>query len=162
MYFPGECISFLSSHLCRGWVFQWFFHTHWSTASMVSDDYVTMSSHKRRKKNQISCFLVKVISCYLNLCSIVCRYEWVIYINPNYFGLSSVAFFVLSDFETDCTGTQVECYISSGPYTLGQFFFDEVNPYLHLAVSTHTVLCLASIHNSQWNLVYLSKLNVSD
>ena len=57
------------------------------------------------------------------------------YINPNYYGLSSVAFLVLSDLQTDCTGSQIECYISSGPYTLNQFFFDAVNPYLHLTVS---------------------------
>ena len=63
------------------------------------------------------------------------RYRWLVYINPNYYGLSSVAFFVLSEFETDCTGNQLECYITSGPYVLNQFFFDKVNPYFHLAVS---------------------------
>ena len=59
------------------------------------------------------------------------------YINPNYFGLSSIAFFVLSEFQTDCTGNQLECYISSGPYILNQFFFDKINPYLHLIVSVN-------------------------
>ena len=63
------------------------------------------------------------------------RYRWIFYINPNYFGLSSVAYFVLSDFETDCTGNQLECYLSSGPYVLNQFFFDKINPYLHIVVS---------------------------
>ena len=62
-----------------------------------------------------------------------------VYINPNYYGLSSVAFFVLSDFDTDCSGNQLECYISSGPYVLNMFFFDKVNPYLHLAVSESSV-----------------------
>jgi hypothetical protein len=60
-----------------------------------------------------------------------------VYINPNYYGLSSVAFFVLSEFETDCmrTGNQLECHITSGPYVLNMFFFDKVNPYFHIAVS---------------------------
>ena len=64
------------------------------------------------------------------------RYRWLVYINPNYFGLSCIAFFVLSEFETDCIGNQLECYISSGPYILNQFFFDKINPYLHLVVCT--------------------------
>ena len=63
------------------------------------------------------------------------RYRWLSYINPNYYGLSSVAFLVLSDLDTNCDGSQLECYLSSGPYTLDQFSFDEVNPYLHLVVS---------------------------
>ena len=58
-----------------------------------------------------------------------------VYINPNYFGLSSVAFFVLSDFNTQCDGNQLECYATSGPYVLGQFFFNEINPYIHIVVS---------------------------
>jgi hypothetical protein len=62
------------------------------------------------------------------------RYRWLVYINPNYFGLSSIAFFVLSEFDTDCIGNQLECYIYSGPYILNQFFFDKINPYLHLVV----------------------------
>ena len=76
----------------------------------------------------------------------VCRYRWIVYINPNYFGLSSVAFLVLSDLKTDCTGSQLECYISSGSYTLNQFFFDEINPYLHLVVSD----CKAGYCGDKW------------
>ena len=63
------------------------------------------------------------------------RYRWLAFINPNYYGFSSSAFLLLSDFETDCEGTQFECYTSSGQYILAQFDFDEVNPYLHIVVS---------------------------
>ena len=69
------------------------------------------------------------------------RYRWLVYINPNYYGLSSVAFFVLSEFDTDCTGDHLECYITSGPYILRQFFFDKINPYLHLVVSYFCKYC---------------------
>ena len=69
------------------------------------------------------------------LMKLMFRYRWLVYINPNYYGLSSVAFFVLSEFDTDCTGDHLECYITSGPYILRQFFFDKINPYLHLVVS---------------------------
>ena len=62
------------------------------------------------------------------------RYRWLVYINPNYFGLSSVAFFVLSDFDTQCRGSQLECYATSGPQVLSNFFFDNINPYLHIVV----------------------------
>ena len=70
-----------------------------------------------------------------------------VYINPNYFGLSSIAFFVLSEFQTDCTGNQLECYISSGPYILNQFFFDNINPYIHLIVSANFSLTLCVLYN---------------
>ncbi len=57
------------------------------------------------------------------------------YINPNYYGFSSSAFLLLDNFETDCDGTEFECYPSSGEYVLGQFDFDNINPYLHILVS---------------------------
>ena len=92
-----------------------------------------MTSPIRTHNYNFSIMIVVIIIVVSTAC--IYRYRWIFYINPNYFGLSSVAFFVLSDFETDCTGDQLECYISSGPYTLDQFFFDEVNPYLHIVVS---------------------------
>ena len=49
-----------------------------------------------------------------------------------------MTFFVLSEFQTDCVGNQLVCYIRSSPFVLGQFFFDDINPYLHLIVSMHT------------------------
>lgn len=65
------------------------------------------------------------------------RYRWLAYINPNYYALSSVTFFILEDFG-ECEGTQFECFFSSGELILRMFFFDTINPYLHLAVSTET------------------------
>ncbi len=45
-----------------------------------------------------------------------------------------MAFLLLEDFES-CQGTDLECYFNSGSFTLSNFFFDKVNPYLHLLVS---------------------------
>lgn len=58
-----------------------------------------------------------------------------VYVNPNYYGLSSVAFLILSEFDTQCEGNQLECYATSGPYVLSLFFFNNINPYLHILVS---------------------------
>lgn len=62
------------------------------------------------------------------------RYRWIAYINPNYYALSSVTFFLLEDFNV-CMGSQFECFFDSGPYILQMFFFDKINPYLHIVVS---------------------------
>ncbi len=45
------------------------------------------------------------------------KYRWIAYINPNYYALSSVTFFILEDFDL-CNGTQFECFFHSGPYHL--------------------------------------------
>lgn len=45
-----------------------------------------------------------------------------------------MTFFVLEDFDF-CEGSQFECFFDSGPYILRMFFFDKINPYLHLVVS---------------------------
>ena len=34
----------------------------------------------------------------------------------------------------NCEGSQFVCYFSSGAFTLRRFFFDTINPYLHLLV----------------------------
>ena len=67
--------------------------------------------------------------------SLTYRYRFFVYINPNDFGLSSVAFFMLSTLRSKCSGNQLECYFCSGPCVLNQFAFDTINPYLHLLVS---------------------------
>ena len=64
---------------------------------------------------------------------ILFRYRWIAYLNPNYYALSSVTYFVLEDFNF-CEGSQFECFFDSGPYILRMFFFDKINPYLHLVV----------------------------
>lgn len=61
------------------------------------------------------------------------RYRWIAYINPNYYALSSVTFFILEDFNA-CEGTQFECFFSSGEFILRRYFFDKINPYIHLLV----------------------------
>ena len=58
-----------------------------------------------------------------------------VYINPNYYGFSTVSFFLLNDFESNCVGTLFECFTSSGEYTLQQFDISDINPYLHMVVS---------------------------
>ena len=58
-----------------------------------------------------------------------------VYINPNYYGASTAAFFLLSDFDSNCVGTQFECFTSSGEYILQQFDINDINPYLHILVS---------------------------
>ena len=63
------------------------------------------------------------------------RYRWMVYINPNYYGFSSSAFFLLSEFDSGCEGSQFECFTSSGEYILQQFNFNNINPYLHIVVS---------------------------
>ena len=68
------------------------------------------------------------------------RYRWLSYTNPNYYGFSSSAFLLLDDFETDCQGTEFECYTSSGESVLAQFDFDNINPYLHIVVSVCDII----------------------
>lgn len=67
------------------------------------------------------------------------RYRWIAFINPNYYGLSAVAFLILEDYNL-CTGNQLTCYLQSGAFTLRNFFFDNVNPYLHIMVKSILML----------------------
>ena len=71
---------------------------------------------------------------YPSLCPFLLP-RWLTYINPNYYGFSSSAFLLLSDFNSTCLGSQFECYTQSGPYVLSQFGFDNINPYLHITMS---------------------------
>ena len=74
--------------------------------------------------------------------SYVCRYRWLCYINPNYYGFSASAVLLLSDFESDCErdgGSELECYASSAQYILKQFSFSDVNPYQHIVVSVNSL-----------------------
>ena len=52
-----------------------------------------------------------------------------------------MTFFILENFDL-CNGTQFECFFDSGPYILRMFFFDQINPYLHLVVSIIKKNCL--------------------
>ena len=67
------------------------------------------------------------------------RYRWLFYINPNYYGFSSTSYLLLTNFDSHCAGTELECYISSGEYTLAQFNFEETNPALHIMVCIYCV-----------------------
>ena len=62
------------------------------------------------------------------------------FVNPNYYGFSSTAYLLLKEFDPNCAGNDLECYISTGDYTLTQFNFNETNPALHIMVSTHYLL----------------------
>ena len=69
----------------------------------------------------------------------ICRYRWLCYINPNYYGFSASAVILLSDFESDCErdgGSELECYAVSANYILDTFDFNDVNPYENTLVST--------------------------
>jgi len=63
-------------------------------------------------------------------------YRWLFYINPNYYGFSTSAYLLLADFKSSCAGSEFECYTSSGEYILRQFNFHNINPYLHVLVSS--------------------------
>ena len=71
------------------------------------------------------------------------RYRWLFFINPNYYGFSSSAYLLLKEFDSNCAGNELECYVSTGDYTLTQFNFNETNPVLHVMVS-------ANLYNIQW------------
>ena len=66
---------------------------------------------------------------------LLCRYRWLFFINPNYYGFSSTAYLLLKEFDSRCAGNELECYVSTGDYTLTQFNFNETNPALHVMVS---------------------------
>ena len=68
----------------------------------------------------------------------MCRYRWLCYINPNFYGFSASAVLLLSNFESDCErrgGSELECYTSSGQYVLDRFSFGDINPYQNIVVS---------------------------
>ena len=73
-------------------------------------------------------------SVILQLQYLFLRYRWLSYINPNYYGFSASVHLLLNGLQTDCTGSQLECFTSSGEYVLGQFSIEDVNPYLHILV----------------------------
>ena len=64
------------------------------------------------------------------------RYRWLFYINPNYYGFSASAHLILSDFKIDCDSgiSSIICYFDSGDFILKRFNFDDVKPYLNIAV----------------------------
>ena len=60
------------------------------------------------------------------------------FINPNYYGFSSSAVIILSDFESDCVrngGSELLCYMGSPRQILEAFNFNDVNPYQNIVVS---------------------------
>ena len=69
------------------------------------------------------------------------RYQWLFFVNPNYYGFSSTAYLLLKEFDPNCAGNDLECYISTGDYTLTQFNFNETNPALHIMVSIYCTVC---------------------
>ena len=75
----------------------------------------------------------------------VLRYRWIIFINPNYYGLSAVSVILLSDYESECErngGSEFECYPSSGDYVLTTYDFGDTNPYFNIVVSVKDELSL--------------------
>ena len=70
------------------------------------------------------------------------RYRWLFYINPNYYGFSSTSYLLLTNFDSRCDGTELECYITSGEYTLTQFNFEQTNPAENIVVCTYDMLCV--------------------
>ena len=68
------------------------------------------------------------------------RYRWLFFINPNYYAFSSTSYFLLTNFDSNCVGTELECYITSGEYALIQFNFEKTNPSLHIAVCTYALM----------------------
>eukprot|EP00117_Sycon_ciliatum_P004852 scpid3776/ scgid4617/ ABC transporter G family member 22; White-brown complex homolog protein 23 len=74
-----------------------------------------------------------------------CWYEWLFYINPNYYGYSGMMFVFLKELDGDSFERKVplekckfdswiECYPNSGRYFLQKFGFLEVKPYLHFFI----------------------------
>jgi len=93
----------------------------------------------------------------MNMCFSLYRYRWIVYINPNYYAVSSVAVFVLSNFTTDCAGSELACSFQSGSQILRQFDFDQVNPYLHLTVSSiliNTIMDCCPVHYHKHTCMY--------
>ena len=66
------------------------------------------------------------------------------YINPNYYGFSSTSYLLLTNFDSRCAGTELECYITSGEYTLAQFNFEDTNPAFHIMVCI--LLCVVCVY----------------
>ena len=71
-------------------------------------------------------------------------YRWLFYINPNYYGFSSTSYLLLTNFDSHCAGTELECYITTGEYTLTQFNFEETNPAFHIMVCHLWYDCLCA------------------
>ena len=68
----------------------------------------------------------------------ICRYLWLTYINPNYYGFSASSVLLLEGFETECErdgGSAFKCFTESGETILQSFSFDEINPYYNILVS---------------------------
>lgn len=75
-----------------------------------------------------------------------CRYEWLFYINPNYFGYSAMMFVFLEELDGDRLQRKqrlegcdfeswLECFPNSGRQYLAKFGFMEVEPYFNFLVS---------------------------
>jgi hypothetical protein len=58
------------------------------------------------------------------------------YINPNFYGFTSVSRVLLESYEVHCPyESDIECYPSSALYILSYFSLDTINPYLNVVVS---------------------------
>ncbi len=78
------------------------------------------------------------ISTYLQTLSSSYRYTWLFYINPNYYGFSSIARLILEDINLECDyHSPIECYPTTGKYLLTYFDLHTVNPFLHILVSNN-------------------------
>ncbi|KAI6657302.1 hypothetical protein LOD99_50 [Oopsacas minuta] len=79
-------------------------------------------------------------------------YNWLFFINPNFYGFSASARIILDNMQVTCEyESELECYTSSANYTLQQFDFINIQPYQHILVLlAMTVIFLFLAHTALW------------
>ena len=118
----GMCLPYLRSQtLSTGvlwsWVCRRVLHTTVTNESLVRP-LVKFLLHVRSR----SCFKFS--------------FEWLLYINPSYYGYSGMLRVVLPSIKTGCDyQSSIECYPDTGEYWLEDFGMEDVQPYLSLLVS---------------------------
>ena len=62
-----------------------------------------------------------------------------------------MSYLLLEDYNDGCEGSDLDCYPNSGAFLLRQFFFEYINPYLHIVVSA----LLQLLGNSVYIYIYI-------
>ena len=66
---------------------------------------------------------------------ITCRYQWLFFINPNFYGFSAMTRVLLQNLDLGCQyPSPIECYPTSARYILTYFSLHLVNPYANILV----------------------------
>ncbi|XP_062524035.1 uncharacterized protein LOC134198639 isoform X2 [Corticium candelabrum] len=105
----------------------------WTSAAMMLICLFPVNSHKISPL--VSCAAGFAAGFLIPPSEMKIYFRWLLYINPNYYGYSSMMRLLLPDIETGCNfQSTIECYPNTGKFWLEDFGLHDIEPFLHLMI----------------------------